>query len=123
MTLKTYPKLKNSCNPWLVQIPDEWMEKRLKYVSSINDETLSEKTDPDFELLYVDIGNVDSANGIQQKELVKFEEAPSRARRKVRNGDVIVSTVRTYLKAIAPIKNPEPNLIVSTGFLCCSPNQ
>jgi type I restriction enzyme S subunit len=29
---------------------------------------------------------------------------------------VIISTVRTYLRAIASIKNPKPNTIVSTGF-------
>src|SRR5690606_39173592 len=45
-----------------------------------------------------------------------FSDAPSRARRIVRDGDVIISTVRTYLEAIAPISNPSENLIASTGF-------
>jgi type I restriction enzyme S subunit len=35
---------------------------------------------------------------------------------------VIVSTVRTYLRAIAPIKKPEPGLVVSTGFAVVRPD-
>ncbi len=52
-----------------------------------------------------------------------FEKAPSRARRKVRDGDTIISTVRTYLKSIAAIKAPPNNLIVSTGFAVIRPRE
>src|SRR5882757_4053250 len=50
-----------------------------------------------------------------------FHEAPSRARRKVRNGDILVSTVRTYLKAIATVSDAPDNLIASTGFCVIRP--
>ncbi|KAB8142300.1 restriction endonuclease subunit S [Chloroflexia bacterium SDU3-3] len=93
----------------------------LKYAASINDEALSETTDPDFELQYIDIGNVDSNGLIHDIVEYKFKDAPSRARRIVRHGDVIISTVRTYLKAIAPIESPSTNLIVSTGFAVVRP--
>lgn len=106
---------------WLGQLPIGWAAKRLKYLSTINDETLPETTDPDYELLYVDIGSVDGTEGIQKKEPMIFETAPSRARRVVRDGDTILSTVRTYLRAVAPIQNPEQNLIVSTGFAVVRP--
>ena len=95
--------------------------RRLKYAATINDEALAETTDPDFELLYVDIGNVDSYGYIHDIVSYKFEDSPSRARRKVKNGDVIISTVRTYLQAIAPIENPPDNLVVSTGFAVVRP--
>lgn len=52
-----------------------------------------------------------------------FEKAHSRARRKVRDGDTIISTVRTYLKSIAAIKAPPNNLIVSTGFAVIRPRE
>jgi type I restriction enzyme S subunit len=87
----------------------------------VNDDVLNEETDPDWVILYVDIGNVDAALGITRKEEIRFEDAPSRARRRVADGDTIVSTVRTYLKAIAPIDRPEPNLVVSTGFAVIRP--
>lgn len=96
-------------------------KKRLKYVATINDEALGEDTDADLELQYVDISNVDSSGNIGEIATFRFEDAPSRARRRVRDGDVIISTVRTYLQAIAPIRQPPANLIVSTGFAVVRP--
>jgi len=114
--------MKDSGVEWLGKIPAHWDLLRLKYLSSINDEVLNEKTEPRFELIYVDIGGVDQYQGIVSTEELVFETAPSRARRIVREGDVIISTVRTYLRAIAPIKHPESNLIVSTGFAVIRPS-
>jgi type I restriction enzyme S subunit len=119
--LQPYSGYKESGIKWLGQIPEHWETQRLKYLSSVNDENLGEDTDPDYEILYVDIGNVDASQGIQRKESMRFGDAPSRARRKVCQGDVIVSTVRTYLRAIAPITTAEPNLVVSTGFAVIRP--
>lgn len=96
-------------------------QRRLKFVATINDETLSETTDPDHELTYVDIGNVDSLGRITGTERLRFANAPSRARRIARDGDVIVSTVRTYLQAIAPIIEAPDDLVVSTGFAVVRP--
>jgi type I restriction enzyme S subunit len=72
-------------------------------------------------MVYVDIGCVDATKGIVAREAYSFADAPSRARRIVRNGDVIISTVRTYLRAVTAIADPEPNLIVSTGFAVIRP--
>jgi type I restriction enzyme S subunit len=95
--------------------------RKLKYLATINDEALGEDTDPDFELQYVDISNVAASGTIGNIATYRFEDAPSRARRQVRDGDVIVSTVRTYLQAITNIQNPPDNLIVSTGFAVVRP--
>jgi type I restriction enzyme S subunit len=70
----------------------------------------------------VDIGGVDNLGRITATEELDFGAAPSRARRVVEDGDVIVSTVRTYLRAIAAITGPEPNLVVSTGFAVVRPH-
>ena len=94
---------------------------RLKYLSTINDESLGEDTEADFEIQYIDIGNVDSSGNMEQPARYRFEDAPSRARRCVRDGDVIVSTVRTYLQAIAQIHDAPDNLVVSTGFAVVRP--
>jgi len=91
-------------------------KKRLKYIATINDDSLTENTDPELELKYIDIGNVNSIGEINEIQTYRFADAPSRARRIVKDGDVIISTVRTYLQAIAAIKSPPDNLIVSTGF-------
>ena len=95
--------------------------RKIKYIATVNDEALPESTDPDWEMEYIDIGNVEAGAGITGTATYRFEDAPSRARRRVRHGDVIVSTVRTYLQAIAAIIDPTPNLIVSTGFAVIRP--
>ena len=119
--LKPYPAHTPSGVEWLGEIPAHWEVRRLKYLATVNDEALPETTDPDMGITYVDIGNVDSVGGITGTEDLVFENAPSRARRIVRQGDVIISTVRTYLKAIARIEPTDANLIVSTGFAVVRP--
>lgn len=121
MRLPPYPKYKPSGVEWLGEVPEHWDVKRLKYSASLNDEVLPETTDPGFELSYVDISSVDAVDGIVAIEDMAFERAPRRARRIVRDGDTIVSTVRTYLRAIAPIREPRENMIVSTGFAVIRP--
>jgi type I restriction enzyme, S subunit len=116
-----YQKYKDSGVEWLGDIPEHWEVKRLKNIASCNDEALGENTAPDFEIEYVDISSVDLVSGIRHYENMTFEKAPSRARRKVQDGDTIISTVRTYLKSIAAIKQPPINLIVSTGFAVIRP--
>ena len=113
---KPYPEYKDSGVEWLGEIPEHWELKRAKDVAGFNLETLTGNEDPNWVINYVDIGNVDSNGCIIDVQEMAFDNAPSRARRKVRNGNTILSTVRTYLKAIAFIENPSESLIVSTGF-------
>lgn len=108
---------------WIGNVPAHWGIRRIKYVATYNDDSLDERTDPDFELEYVDISSVNLFDGIVSTETMSFEKSPSRARRKVKDGDTIISTVRTYLKAISAIKNPPDNLIVSTGFAVIRPKK
>lgn len=117
--MKQYESYKDSGIEWLGKIPSHWMEEKLKHLVSCNDDVLDETTDPEEIINYVEISDVDSINGVKNHSQYRFKEAPSRARRITKKGDIIVSTVRTYLKAIAPIK--EDNLIVSTGFAVLRP--
>lgn len=115
-------KMKPSEIEWLGDIPEHWKIKPIKYLLSCNDDALSNKTDKDFKLRYLDIGNVNKEGVISEIVEYRFKDAPSRARRIVKNGDVIISTVRTYLKAITRIQNDTEDLIVSTGFAVLRPN-
>jgi type I restriction enzyme, S subunit len=121
MSLPRYPQYKNSKVEWLGRVPHGWDVMRLMRVASVNDDVLPESTSPTFEIEYVDIGSVSLDRGIERAEKLIFSDAPSRARRLVRDGDVLVSTVRTYLKAIAPVENQPENLVVSTGFAVIRP--
>ena len=119
---KAYPEYKDSGVEWLGEIPPHWHSRQLKYLCSYNDEVLSEATSDDYEIEYVDISSVSAIDGISNTEAMLFGDAPSRARRIVRDGDILISTVRTYLEAIASVQVPPNNLIASTGFAVIRPN-
>ncbi len=121
MKYRPYPACKDSGVEWLGEIPAHWEVKRLKYVAGLNPDVMAEDTDPDYVMSYVDITGVDSNGRISGTEDLRFEAAPSRARRRVQDGDTILSTVRTYLKAIAFMENSPENLVVSTGFVVLRP--
>ena len=114
--------MKDSGVEWIGEIPEHWDVDCLKHNVILNAKTLTDTTDNDYEFYYVDIGSVSLENGIEKYEHMSFEDAPSRARRVVKKDDVIISTVRTYLKAIAIIPDKE-DIIVSTGFAVLTPNK
>ena len=117
-----YPEYRDSGVEWIGDLPAHWELRRLKLLASTNDHTLMEDEDPLRPMQYVDIGAVDATYGITGMQEMLFEDAPSRARRLVSDGDTIVSTVRTYLRAIVPICNPPPDMVVSTGFAVIRPH-
>ena len=95
---------------------------RLKDVAFVNLRTLDESTQGDYKFRYIDISSVSADNGINLGDEITFQEAPSRARRIVKKDDVLVSTVRTYLRAIANIDWDAKDIIASTGFAVYTPN-
>ncbi|PVC79861.1 restriction endonuclease subunit S [Streptomyces sp. CS131] len=91
--------------------------QRIKDVARINQHVLPESTDPNFRFRYIDIGAVDDIGNVTIPDDDSiFSSAPSRARRKALPGSVLVSTVRTYLRAIAVAPKHESPLVFSTGF-------
>jgi xanthine dehydrogenase YagR molybdenum-binding subunit len=123
MSFPRYERYKDSGVEWLSELPEHWYLKRLILLASINDDALAEDTSPDFDMEYVDISSVTPGSKILAAESIKFGGAPSRARRIAKNGDILVSTVRTYLRAIAPVIDPPENLIASTGFAVLRPRE
>ena len=121
MTFPRYPEYKGSGVGWLGEVPAHWEVKPLKHVATYNDDVLPESTPDNFEIKYVEISDVDEHRGVVGWSVHTFASAPSRARRVLRPGDVLISTVRTYLRAIAPVIQPPANLIGSTGFAVIRP--
>ena len=108
-----------------LQYPENWNCTRLKNVALINENSLSTSTHSDYILNYLEISNVNNRGIISKNEIRElfFLDAPSRARRIVRNGDTVISSVRPNLQAIAHIKHISENLIASTGFYVVTPIQ
>ena len=92
-------------NRW--QIPKGWEVKKLKDVFYINDLSLPSNTSIDYQFRYIPIEQV-STNYISfdDCELFRFGDAPGRARRILRENDVLISGVRPNLKAFAIFKKP-----------------
>lgn len=107
--------MKDSGIEWIGEIPSHWEIKSMKYLCSCNDDSLTNSEDKNMCINYVDISSVTFESGIVNYEEMLFKNAPSRARRVTQYGDIIISTVRTYLKAIAIIPD-DKRYVVSTGF-------
>lgn len=72
---------------------------------------------------YIDIDAIDNkAQAIREVKTLPVEKAPSRAKRKVHDGDTLFSMVRPYLRNIAYVDSSHDDCIASTGFYVCSPN-
>ena len=102
----------------LGMIPDRWYVKTLSDVAEVNSLSIKKGKEP-AEVNYVDIAAV-STGAIDEVRTLTFAEAPGRARRIVRHGDIIWSTVRPNRKSYSLILNPPPNMIASTGFAVIS---
>lgn len=73
--------------------------------------------------LYLDTGNI-TKNLIDNVQIFKNRaELPSRAKRMVSPGDIIISTVRPIQKHYGILEKPEDNLLVSTGFTVLTPKK
>lgn len=94
----------------------------LKRVAMLNPEVLAESTDAETGITYVDIGSVGRGKLVERPQVLPFGKAPSRARRIVRDQDIILSTVRTYLRAVLPIDETLDGAIASTGFVVVRPH-
>jgi restriction endonuclease S subunit len=90
--------------------------KLLKHVENIKPNFDPTKY-PDEDFCYVELADIDSSIGIiHSVNKVKGGEAPSRARRLLKEGDVIVSSVEGSLEKVALVDKEHDGCLASTGF-------
>ncbi len=65
---------------------------------------------------YIEIGNVNVSDGTNVFNYVETQVLPANAKINVKNGDLLVSTVRPYRGAVTIIDTSENDLIVSGAF-------
>jgi restriction endonuclease S subunit len=101
-----------------IEVDPEWPMVKLGEVCEINSESAEPKElfgKSDF--AYIDITSVENGTGkVSFSNSISTKDAPSRARRIVRNDDILISTVRPNLKAFAILNNLPEKSIASTGF-------
>ena len=99
-------------------LPKSWEKKRLDEVAYINRNT-SNLREYDW-INYTDISSVGTRT-VDKPSIIKVGDAPSRARRVLRKGDTVISTVRPNRKSFFYFAGEWENAIASTGFAVLSP--
>ncbi len=100
-------------------LPEGWIECSMGDLCQPISKTDPRRWSNPQEFIYFDIGGIDNKlHRIAEPSRVASSTAASRARQVVRPGDVLFSTVRTYLENIAfvPSVTDDLALIASTGF-------
>jgi len=100
----------------------EWRHTKLGDVVEINPEALGSDWPYDH-IRYVDISSVGEGFLIELPRHLIITDAPSRAKRLVRSGDTILSTVRPNRRSMYFVKESSPDLVVSTGFAVLRPRE
>ncbi|MFC2172118.1 restriction endonuclease subunit S [Acidobacteriota bacterium] len=103
----------------LGKIPQDWLVKPLGEVVAINERSIN-KDYPFQTIEYIDISSVKKGILHETRPYV-VKESPSRAKRLVRHGDTIWSTVRPNRRSYFFVHSPKDNLVVSTGFAVLTP--
>ena len=96
------------------ELPDGWLRAPFSAVT-VNpiQRVPSEKE----EITYIDIGSVDRiTKQVVEPQTMLGKDAPSRARKVIQTGDVLVSTVRPNLNAVALVESQYNGQFASTGF-------
>ncbi|WP_291288663.1 restriction endonuclease subunit S [Enorma sp.] len=107
------------CEEHPYAVPDNWRWVRASAVLKP-----METASPDGESFdYIDIDAIDNkTQAIREVKTLPVEKAPSRAKRRVHDGDTLFSMVRPYLRNIAYVDSSHDDCVASTGFYVCSPN-
>jgi len=102
---------------------DDYLKKVLSYKNGyellgkcciIKDKNFMPKDDEEYR--YIELANVRSNAQITDCNILLGKELPTRARRKVNTGDVIVSSIEGSLESCALITEEYNNSLCSTGF-------
>ena len=101
------------------RIPEGWRLVRLGDVAEANRSGWSRSDDAT--ILYLDLTSIVVPGIMSCPKELAAAEAPSRARRRVHSGDILVSTVRPNLRGFARVREAPKNLIASTGFAVLTP--
>lgn len=103
------------------ELPAGWVTTNLDNICLPVDKVAPKDT-PDQPFTYLDITSIDNTTfRVVSPKIYMGSDAPSRARQKVRGGNILFSTVRTYLKNIAMVPSEFDGEVASTGFCVLNP--
>ena len=119
---KYYEQIDKKCLDITEQIPFDLPES-WSWARGMSVFMPMESTKPSSDFVYIDVDAVNNRlNIIDNPKKVRFENAPSRATRKLHKNDLLFSMVRPYLKNIALVDDIYIDAIASTGFYVITPS-
>jgi type I restriction enzyme S subunit len=92
----------------------------IREIAHVNARSINARNAPSH-IEYVDISSVGTGEFIESPKAMSFADAPSRARRIVKAGDTILSTVRPNRRSFLFLSAPSPIAVASTGFAVLTP--
>ena len=87
----------------------------------LDQRSLGANTPRSFRFRYISLSDVEPGLISDNLPTLTFADAPSRARRKVQAGDILMATVRPNLRGFARVTPDHADCIASTGFAVLSP--
>ncbi|MDN4623441.1 restriction endonuclease subunit S [Pantoea agglomerans] len=103
------------------KLPEGWVNTTIENISVKCSQRVPNEND---EFIYVDIGSINrDLKIIENPQYLSGKNAPSRARKVIKSGDVIVSLTRPNLNAVALVNENYDDQIASTGFEVIHPVQ
>ncbi|WP_353852889.1 restriction endonuclease subunit S [Dehalobacter restrictus] len=100
------------------ELPESWVWARI--IDICEEQETKRPTGDTFR--YIDIDAIDNKlHSVSAPKVTQTSQAPSRAAKGVRSGDILFSTVRPYLENIAFVTEDLDDCIASTGFYVCRP--
>jgi type I restriction enzyme S subunit len=92
----------------------------IREVALVNAHSIKGSSTPS-RIEYIDISSVGTGEFTEPPKLMSFADAPSRARRIVKAGDTILSTVRPNRRSFLFLASPSSIAVASTGFAVLTP--
>jgi type I restriction enzyme, S subunit len=100
-------------------LPEGWI---IAQIGDVAAKALQRVPADDDEFIYVDIGSINrDLKKISEPQKLLGKDAPSRARKVINTGDILVSLTRPNLNAVALVGRELDNQIASTGFEVIKP--
>jgi type I restriction enzyme S subunit len=103
------------------EIPGDWADYQINDLAFVNPSQLSTKTDANYSFFYIDLSMVNKGRIDKPVFPIVFGESPSRARRVLKNNDIIMSMVRPNLCGHGQINDDLKDCVCSTGFAVLRP--
>lgn len=94
----------------------DWQRLSIADLAYVDAASLGKATPENFQFRYITLADVDTGAVRETLATYQLSNAPSRARRIVRPGDLLMATVRPNLQGFARVTSAHSDCIASTGF-------